>query len=89
MDSAELQSNEVQNMEVQNTATTTPIPNGNLQHWSAPVGFQFPLIPLGPWECIENSYSNSPFPALDQYQEPAPVTMGPEIHITPMMHNDL
>jgi hypothetical protein len=77
------------NNEVQNTPTTTPIATGNIQHWPAPVGFQFPMIDLGPWECIENSYSSSPFPALDHHQEPAQVTMGAELHITPMMHNDL
>lgn len=79
--------------EVQNTPTTTltssPITTGNIQHWPAPLGFQFPMNPLGPWECIENSYSTSPFPALAHHQEPAQVTMGPELHITPMVHNDL
>ena len=75
--------------EMQNTPMTTPITTGNIPHWPAPVGFQFPMIPLGPWECIENSYSTSPFPALDNHQEPAQDTMEAELHITPMMHNDL
>lgn len=77
------------NTEVHNTATTTPITTGDIQHWPAPMGFQFPMIHLEPWECIESSYSNSPFPPLEQYQEPAQVIMGAELHITPMMHNDL
>ncbi|MCJ1434874.1 hypothetical protein MMC27_004244 [Xylographa pallens] len=75
--------------EIQNTPTTTPITTGNIQHWPTPMGFQFPMIPLVPWECIENSYSTSPFPGLDQSQEPAQVTMEAELHITPIMHNDL
>lgn len=79
----------IDNNEVQDTPTTTPITTGNIQHWPAPGGFQFPMIHLEPWEGIENSYSSSSFPALDYYQEPAQVTMGAELHITPMMHNDL
>lgn len=75
--------------EVQNTAPTTPLTSGNIPQWPAPGGFPFPMIPLGPWECIDNSYSTSPFPALDHCQDPTQIPMEPEIHITPMMHNDL
>ena len=75
--------------EVHNTPTTTPLTTGAIQQWPSPVEFQFPMIPLGPWECIENSYSTSPFPALDHLPEPAQVTMAAELHITPVMHNDL
>lgn len=55
------------------------------------MGLASPMIHLEPWECMDtsNPYSCSTLPALDSYQEPSLVAMGPELHITPMMHNDL
>lgn len=75
--------------EPQNTPATTPITTSEAQQWPVTVGFQSPMVPLGPWECISDSYLTSPFPSLDQYQEPTQAIIGPELQITPMMHNDL
>ncbi|KAK8054266.1 hypothetical protein PG996_013567 [Apiospora saccharicola] len=81
----------------QNIITSNPeIIPGNLPHWQAPGDFQFPIIPMEPWDCFETSYTNSPsFPSLpeldlqDLAQIPMDLTMEPDLLITPMMHNDL
>ena len=82
----------VDNNEPHNTAATTPITTGRMQPWpGAPLGLASPMIHLEPWECMDtsNPYSCPTLPALESYQEPSLVTIGPELHITPMMHNDL
>lgn len=79
----------IDNSEVQDTRTTTPTTTSNIQHWPAQGGYEFPMINLGTWECLETPFSSSSFPTLDHYQEPTQVSVGAELHITPMMHNDL
>ncbi|RYC58353.1 hypothetical protein CHU98_g7868 [Xylaria longipes] len=74
--------------EVQSTSSATPITLGDIQLWTQPLEVQFPIMQPGPWDCIENSFPSSDFPAFDHTQEPAPFTMGVGLHITPM-HNDL
>ncbi|KAL5365738.1 putative fungal-specific transcription factor [Aspergillus floccosus] len=76
--------------DVQNTGTTTPMTTGNIPPWPAPVEFQFPIMPLPPWDCMDTSYPISPFAALDPQQDLTQgLPMGSELHITPVMHNDL
>lgn len=74
---------------VQNTGGTTPMTTGNIPPSPAPVEFQFPIMPLPPWDCMDASYSISPFAALDLHQDLTQVPMDSELHITPVMHNDL
>ncbi|KAH2286279.1 hypothetical protein KXV50_008093 [Aspergillus fumigatus] len=75
--------------EVHNTRTTTPMTIGNIPSWPAPVEFSFPIMPLPPWDCTDPSYSIAPFVGFDPHQNLTPVSIGSELQITPMMHNDL
>ena len=77
------------NNESQHTSTATTLTPDDMQNWPTPMGFQLPLIHLGPWECIENSYPTSLFPPLEPPHEPTHCAMEPELHINPIMHNDL
>ncbi|GAM82785.1 hypothetical protein ANO11243_007710 [Dothideomycetidae sp. 11243] len=77
------------NNEVQNTSTTTPETGGSVQHWPTPVDLSMPMIHIEPWECVDNLYLNSPFSALDNFQDPLLCTMETQLAVNPMMHNDL
>ncbi|KAI1084748.1 putative Zn(II)2Cys6 transcription factor [Whalleya microplaca] len=75
--------------EVQSTSTATPMTFDDIQLWTQPLEFQFPIMQPGPWDCMENSFPISDFPALENTQEPSPFAMGVGLQITPIMHNDL
>ncbi|KAK8023340.1 hypothetical protein PG991_006579, partial [Apiospora marii] len=83
--------------EFQHIINTNPeIIPGNLPPWPTPGDFQFPMMPMEPWDCFDTSYTNSPpFPSLpeldlqDLAHIPMDLTMEPDLLITTMMHNDL
>ncbi|KAI0478561.1 putative Zn(II)2Cys6 transcription factor [Xylariaceae sp. FL0804] len=77
------------NNEAHTTSVSPPITLGDIQLWPQPVEPQFPIVPLGQWDCIENTFSSTDFPALDHTQEPAWFPKGIDFNVTPMMHNDL
>ncbi|KAL0929998.1 Nitrogen assimilation transcription factor nirA 4 [Colletotrichum truncatum] len=91
----------VDNNEIQDNTSTNAETAIDIPQWPAPMEFHFPIIDKEPWECFDNSYTNSPFPSLhsipsipslsslDNLQELVQNPKDSDLLITPMMHNDL